>query len=52
MTRLTRALFWLRHKLIFWLNHQSTEALAVLMFGCCAFVMALSAWMLTITKGW
>jgi hypothetical protein len=51
MIRLAKRLYHLRHKLIYWLDKQSTEALAALMFGCCAFVMALSWWMRTM-KGW
>jgi hypothetical protein len=40
-----RRLYWLRHKMIRWLDYQTTEQLAALMFGCCMFVMALSVWM-------
>ncbi len=51
MTRILRRLYWLRHRLIHWLDGQTTDALGMMALGAMLFLLGCMRYMDAL-KGW
>ncbi len=51
MTRILRRLYWLRHRLLYWLDSQTTDALGMMALGAMLFLLGCMRYMDAL-KGW